>query len=408
MAIGEGVLPTLNSVAGFRLATVSAGIKKVGRPDVVLMEICDTATIAGVFTKNAFCAAPVQVAKKHLTQAKNAGAKRYFITNTGNANAGTGVIGLKNAEQTCEAFSQLAGVDANNILPFSTGVIGEHLPLEKIAAVLPAAYDALSEDAWVQAANGILTTDTRPKGVSRTVTIDGHSVTLTGITKGAGMIKPNMATMLGYVATDAQVSADDLQDMLTCAVNHSFNRISIDGDTSTNDCCMLVATGKGALKVTKNTEAYLELQQQLNDIFIELACEIVKDGEGASKFVTITVSEGNSDAECAAVAFTVAESPLVKTALFASDPNWGRVLAAIGRAPINNLNVNDVSLLMNGVTIAENGQRAASYTEEQGKKAMQEAEIVIEIKLNRGSASATVWTCDFSYDYVRINAEYRS
>jgi len=406
MAVGSGQLPELHPVAGFKLGIASAGIKKVGRLDLVVMELAANSSAAAVFTKNAFCAAPVQLAKKHLAQQS----PRYLLINTGNANAGTGEAGLANARRTCEQLAQLTNVAAEMILPFSTGVIGEPLPTEKITAALPNALMDLREDNWLKAAQGIMTTDTRPKASSVQIELDGQRVTITGISKGAGMIKPNMATMLGYVATDAAVTMDTLQLMIERAVNRSFNRITIDGDTSTNDSCVLVATGaaKNTLIDGVQHPLFEKLYAAVEQVFVELAQAIIRDGEGATKFVTVDVSGGATEHECLQVAYAVAESPLVKTALFASDPNWGRILAAIGRAGVDQLDVNLISVRINNVLIAERGGRASSYTEQQGGAAMVAEEIVIAIELGRGIAQTTVWTTDFSHDYVTINAEYRT
>ena len=411
MAVGSGQLPELHPVAGFNLGIASAGIKKPGRLDLVVMEPAANSAVAAVFTKNAFCAAPVQIAKKHLAQQHRANQSiRYLLTNTGNANAGTGENGLANALRTCGHLAQLTSVSADAILPFSTGVIGEPLPIEKIIAALPAAIADLQEDNWLKAAQGIMTTDTRPKAASVQIDLDGKRVTITGISKGAGMIKPNMATMLGYVATDAAVHADVLQTMIASAVNRSFNRITIDGDTSTNDSCVLVATGaaQNNLIDSVNHPLFEKLYGAIEGVFVELAQAIIRDGEGATKFVTVDVCGGITENECLQVAYAVAESPLVKTALFASDPNWGRILAAIGRAGVEQLDVNLISVRINDVLIAERGGRAATYTEQQGAAAMAPEEIKIAIDLGRGSAQTTVWTTDFSHDYVTINAEYRT
>lgn len=411
MAVGSGQLPELHPVAGFKLGIASAGIKKPGRLDLVVMEPAANSAVAAVFTKNAFCAAPVQIAKKHLAQQHRANQSiRYLLTNTGNANAGTGEDGLANALRTCEHLAQLTGVNAEAILPFSTGVIGEPLPIEKIIAALPAALSDLREDNWLKAAQGIMTTDTRPKAASVQIDLGGKRVTITGISKGAGMIKPNMATMLGYVATDAAVQTDVLQTMIERAANRSFNRITIDGDTSTNDSCVLVATGaaQNNLIDRDNHPLFEKLYAAIEGVFIALAQAIIRDGEGATKFVTVDVRGGITENECLQVAYAVAESPLVKTALFASDPNWGRILAAIGRAGVEQLDVNLISVRINDVLIAERGGRAASYTEQQGAAAMAPEEIKIAIELGRGSAQTVVWTTDFSHDYVTINAEYRT
>jgi glutamate N-acetyltransferase/amino-acid N-acetyltransferase len=406
MAVGSGKLPELYPVAGFKLGTASAGIKTRGRKDLVVMEMAEGSSVSGVFTRNEFCAAPVQVAKSNLANT----ASRYFVVNTGNANAGTGEQGLADSYASCDALSALTSVTKAQVLPFSTGVIGEPLPLDKLVSALPEALDDLSEQGWAKAAEGIMTTDTRPKAASRQVELDGELLTITGIAKGAGMIKPNMATMLAYVATDAVVATPLLDQLIQQAVNQSFNRITVDGDTSTNDACMLVATGQSASTelVSEDDARYPVLCDAITSVFIELAQGLVRDGEGASKFVAVDVSGGMTEAECVQVAYTVAESPLVKTALFASDPNWGRLLAAIGRAGVDNLNVDKVSVWINDVLIAEQGCRAASYSEEQGQAAMDEEEITIRISLARGDEQATVWTSDLSHEYVRINAEYRT
>lgn len=405
MAVGPDTLPKLHPVAGFRLGIASAGIKTIGRKDVVVMAVAEGASVAGVYTQNAFCAAPVQVAKRHQAEAS----ARYLLVNTGNANAGTGEQGLQDSLSSCKALAALVAQPVNTILPFSTGVIGEPLPVEKITAVLPQALADLSEHHWAVAAEGIMTTDTRPKAASKQIELAGETITITGIAKGAGMIKPNMATMLGYVATDAGIAQALLERMVGAAVDASFNRITIDGDTSTNDACMLVATGQSAISISSESDAlFAPLQDAISSVFIELAQGLVRDGEGASKFVTVAVSGGTTEQECLKVAYTVAESPLVKTALFASDPNWGRLLAAIGRAGVDGLDVERVSVHLNEVLIAECGCRAASYTEQQGSAVMACEEITIAINLDRGNAEATVWTSDLSHEYVRINAEYRT
>lgn len=362
--------------------------------------------MAGVFTLNAFCAAPVTVAKEHLATSS----PRYLLINTGNANAGTGQAGMLNARNSCAALADLVGVAPSAVLPFSTGVIGEKLPVDKLVAAMPAAVTALSADSWEAAANGIMTTDTRPKATSRQLDIAGRTITVTGISKGAGMIKPNMATMLGYVATDANIAPNVLQAMLDQSADASFNRITIDGDTSTNDACVLVATGRaGGEQLTETSgPVFDELQRVFNEVFLELAHAIVRDGEGATKFVAVEVTGAKDVSEALKVAYAVAESPLVKTALFASDPNWGRILAAIGRAGVESLDVAALTVHLDDVLITEHGGRAESYTEAAGAAVMKQAEIRIRINLNRGLHAETVWTTDFSYDYVKINAEYRS
>ena len=414
MATGNKPFPQMHPISGFKLGTTSAGIKTPGRSDLVVMELQAGATVAGVFTQNAFCAAPVVVAKQHLSDA----APRYLVTNTGNANAGTGDQGMTDALASCAALAQLQGVAVDQVLPFSTGVIGEPLPIEKLLAALPAAVAALDENAWAEAAEGILTTDTRAKGASLQYQSNIGSpnsgskelITITGITKGSGMIKPNMATMLGYVATDAKVDAELLQRALRLVANKSFNRITVDSDTSTNDAVILVATGASGLVIDESN--FEQFVAQLEIVFIELAQLIIRDGEGASKFVTVVVDGALDSAEALKVAYTVAESPLVKTALAASDANWGRILAAVGRAGVENLDVSRVSVRLNKVLIVEAGGRAASYTEAAGEQAMAPEDITIHISLDRGapeqSATETIWTTDLTYEYVRINAEYRT
>ncbi len=404
MAVGYQGLPELLPITGFRIGVASAGIKKPGRRDVVVMEFPADASCAGVFTRNAFCAAPVTVAKRHLAE----GHARYFLINTGNANAGTGKRGLADAAESCSALAAVAGCDAGTVLPFSTGVIGEPLPLEKIKAVLPQAIAALSENNWEDAAHGIMTTDTVPKGCSRRVKLGGGEVTITGISKGSGMIRPDMATMLAYVATDARVDGAVLQQVLNTAVRYSFNRITVDGDTSTNDSCMLVATGASAVEVVVGSTDFELFRAAVTEVCEILAQAIVRDGEGATKLITVEVSGGRDENECEQVAYTIAHSPLVKTAFFASDPNWGRILAAVGRAGLQALDLDAITIHLGDVCIVKEGGRAQNYTEEQGRTVMAREEIGIRVALGRGPASARVWTCDFSYDYVRINAEYRT
>jgi glutamate N-acetyltransferase/amino-acid N-acetyltransferase len=406
MAVGSGELAVLHPIDGVKIGVASAGIKKVGRIDTVVFELCEGTSVAGVFTLNAFCAAPVTVAKEHLATSS----PRYLLINTGNANAGTGQAGMLNARNSCAALADVVGVAPSEVLPFSTGVIGEKLPVDKLVAAMPAAVTALSADSWEAAANGIMTTDTRPKATSRQLDIAGRTITVTGISKGAGMIKPNMATMLGYVATDANIAPNVLQAMLDQSADASFNRITIDGDTSTNDACVLVATGRaGGEQLTETSgPVFDELQRVFNEVFLELAHAIVRDGEGATKFVAVEVTGAKDVSEALKVAYAVAESPLVKTALFASDPNWGRILAAIGRAGVESLDVAALTVHLDDVLITEHGGRAESYTEAAGAAVMKQAEIRIRINLNRGLHAETVWTTDFSYDYVKINAEYRS
>ena len=407
MAVGSGELPPMFPVKGFQLATGCAGIKVAGRKDLVVMALAEGSEIAAVFTRNAFCAAPVQVAKSHLSGSAGPKGVRYLLTNTGNANAGTGEQGLNDALQSCTSLAAIAGVDATQVLPFSTGVIGESLPMEPLLAALPSTFSSLSDNSWAEAAEGILTTDTRPKGACRQIEINGETITVTGIAKGAGMIRPDMATMLAYVATDATCSSEYLQQTLNDAVNKSFNRITIDGDTSTNDSLVLVATGQSGEALNSDTDKNL-LAEAVDQVCIELAQAIVRDGEGATKFVSVQVDGGASVDECLKVAYTVADSPLVKTALFASDPNWGRILAAIGRAGLADLDVNQIKVWLDTVLIVEQGGRAGTYTEQAGQAVMHQEELTICIDLARGDVSETVWTTDLSYDYIRINAEYRT
>ncbi|WP_175652157.1 bifunctional glutamate N-acetyltransferase/amino-acid acetyltransferase ArgJ [Pseudomonas sp. Marseille-P9899] len=405
MAVGLGPLPTLHPVPGFELGIASAGIKRPGRKDVVVMRCAEGSSVAGVFTLNAFCAAPVILAKQRVQ-----GTVRYLLTNTGNANAGTGAQGLAAAERTCAKLAELTGVDASAVLPFSTGVIGEPLPVEKIEGALQAALDNLSENHWAEAATGIMTTDTLPKGASRQFQHEGVTITVTGISKGAGMIRPNMATMLGYIATDAKVAPAVLKDLMLDGANKSFNRITIDGDTSTNDCCMLIATGKADVaEVTEASGPLFEaLKKAVFEVCMEVAQAIVRDGEGATKFVTVEVNGGGNHQECLDVGYAVAHSPLIKTALFASDPNWGRILAAVGRAGVPNLDVSLIDVYLGSVCIASKGGRSATYTEDQGSAVMAQEEITIRIELGRGDCSETIWTTDLSHEYVKINAEYRT
>lgn len=405
MAVGLGDLPIMHPVAGFELGIASAGIKKPGRRDVVVMRCVEGSTVAGVYTQNAFCAAPVILCKQRMQSAP-----RYLVTNTGNANAATGEPGLQAANAVCQHLAELVGCPVEQVLPYSTGVIGEPLPVAKIAAALPAALADLRTDNWAAAGEGIMTTDTLPKGASVQFVHDGVTVTVTGISKGAGMIRPNMATMLGYMATDAAVSQEILQNLLHDAANKSFNRITIDGDTSTNDSCMLVATGQAALEpITEPSgELYNALRTAVNQVAMQLAQAIVRDGEGATKFVTVKVAGGGNQQECLDVAYAVAHSPLIKTALFASDPNWGRIVAAIGYAGVQGLNPDLVNVFLDDVCIVKDGGRAQDYTEEQGAAVMQQSELLIRIELGRGDCVETIWTTDLSHEYVRINAEYRS
>lgn len=397
---------SLLPVKGVQLGFAEAYVKKPNRKDVLVIKLVEGSHVAGVFTKNRFCAAPVILCKEFL--ALNNGI-RALLVNTGNANAGTGEDGLKRAQQSCEALAGLLNLNANQVLPFSTGVILEPLPVDKVIAGLPAAIANLKEDNWLNAAEAIMTTDIVAKGTSRQLQLGGKAVTITGISKGSGMIHPNMATMLGYIATDAAVSQSALEQIIQFAVNQSFNCITVDGDTSTNDSLIVMATNQAAnAEITPESADFATLRDAITDVAIELAQAIVRDGEGATKFMTVTVEGGKSQDECRKVAYAIAHSPLIKTAFFASDPNLGRILAAIGYAGIDDLDVNTLQLYLGDVLVAENGGRAASYLEEQGAAVMKESDILVRVVLNRGNENITIWTCDFSYDYVKINADYRS
>ena len=401
------VAAQLLPVAGVMLGIAEANIKRENRRDLLVIQLCDGARVAGVFTKNRFCAAPVIVAREHLAIDTSI---RALVVNTGNANAGTGEQGLQDARDTCAALASLLGCRATQILPFSTGVIMEPLPVAKIAAGLPAAVTNMAADNWFDASQAIMTTDIVPKAISKQVIIDGVTVTITGIAKGSGMIHPNMATMLGYIATDAGITQPLLQRLVTDVANRSFNCITVDGDTSTNDSLMLIATGKSALPEVSQVDshAYGMLLEAISEIAIYLAQAIVRDGEGATKFITVKIEGGKTEDECKKIGYAIAHSPLVKTAFFASDPNLGRILAAIGYAGVDDLDVAAIRLYLDEVLVAENGGRAASYLEEDGQRVMQQSDITIRVVLNRGDVNATLWTCDFSYDYVKINASYRS
>lgn len=402
MAVGPTTFPDMPVIDGVRIGVASAGIKTPGRLDLVLFELCEGAQVAGTFTRNAFCAAPVIMAKRHLTAA----ATRYWLINTGNANAGTGEQGMHAAQACCDALAGKTGVAPEQVLPYSTGVIGEPLPTSCILDALDDVLVSLSANQWGVGAQGILTTDTRPKGATRTVTIQGQSVTINGIAKGSGMICPNMATMLAFVATDAGIEPSLLQSLLRDTVEHSFNRITVDSDTSTNDACMLVATGK-RVEVTDAADIAI-FKRALQEVMLDIAQAVIRDGEGATKFVSVSVREAHDEAEALKVAYSVAHSPLVKTALFACDANWGRLLMAVGKAGVSDFDVSKVTLSLNGVCIAKHGARASGYTEEAGSRAMAEEEITIDIALGRGQVDTCVWTSDLSHEYVTINADYRS
>jgi len=404
------VAADLKAVAGIEIGVAEAGIKKPNRKDLLVLKLAPTATVAGVFTLNRFCAAPVQISKANLAAVTSGAAPiRALLVNTGNANAGTGESGLADAQASCAALAELLGCAPQQILPFSTGVILEPLPVQRLVAGLPQAVAALTADNWFSAAEAIMTTDTQPKAGSRTVTIGGHAVTLTGISKGAGMIKPNMATMLGFLAFDATVAQPVLDQLVKQAADKSFNCITIDGDTSTNDSFMLVATGAGSLVIDSiDSPHYAELAAAVTELSTFLAQAIVRDGEGATKFMTVTVEDGRNVEECRKIAYSIAHSPLVKTAFFASDPNLGRILAAIGYAGVDDLDVGQLNLYLDDVWVAKNGGRNPDYQEQDGQRVMQQSEITIRVKLARGDATATLWTCDLSHDYVSINADYRS
>lgn len=404
MAVGLPDTPTLEPVEGLRLAAVRAGIRRPDRADLLLIEVARGGSAAAVFTRNAFRAAPVVVAERHLAAA----APRYLLVNAGNANAGTGERGVEDALACCRAVAERGGCAAQEVLPFSTGVIGERLPVGKVTAALDAAFIALDAGGWAQAARAIMTTDTVPKGASRRLRLADGEVTITGIAKGAGMIRPDMATMLAFVATDAVLDPGAAREALGRAVARSFNRITVDGDTSTNDACVLLATGDSGVPAAPGGAVADDFAAALESLCRELAQAIVRDGEGATKFITVAVEQAASEAEALAVARCVAESPLVKTAAFASDPNWGRILAAVGRAPVPGLDIGRVELWLGDVRVAAEGALDPGYTEAAGAAAVRPPELTYRIVLGRGRARAELWTCDLSYDYVRINAEYRS
>lgn len=397
----------LHPVPGVTLGIGSAGVKTPGRKDVLVMQLAEGSRAAGVFTQNRFCAAPVRLCREFLAGAKPI---RALVVNTGNANAGTGLDGENRARAVCAALAEKMAIAPEQVLPFSTGVILEPLPYEKVIAALPGAIADLAPAHWAEAASAIMTTDTAPKAASAQVVIGGKTVSITGISKGAGMIHPNMATMLGYVATDAAISQSLLQDLVKYATDRSFNSITVDGDTSTNDSFILIATGQAgnAEIVDASSADYLALRDAITALAQTLAQAIIRDGEGATKFITINVEGGNSREECKAVGYAIGRSPLIKTAFFASDPNLGRILCAIGYSEVENLDVNTLEVWLDDVLVAKDGGRVTSYKEEDGQRVMNKPEITITVKLNRGTENATVWTCDFSYDYVKINADYRS
>jgi glutamate N-acetyltransferase / amino-acid N-acetyltransferase len=405
MAVGQCEFPLMHEVKGIRLGSCNAGIKQTQRDDVLVIEMADGGSSAAVFTRNAFCAAPVHVAKAHLV----AGTPQWLLVNSGNANAGTGVKGMEDAYTSCKALAQIVGTEPQQVMPFSTGVIGENLPMDKLLNALPAAVSNLSASNWGRAARAIMTTDTFPKGVSIKIELDGAPVTITGISKGAGMIQPNMATMLSFIATDANIAQSLLQQCLVQAAELSFNRITVDGDTSTNDACVVLASAcSAAPEILPASQHYTVFSAALECVCKQLAEAIVRDGEGATKLIRIVVEQAKNDAEAVQVAKTIAHSPLVKTAFFASDPNWGRILAAVGRSGVENLQLDKVEIYLDDVCIVAEGGRAEAYTEAAGQTVMKQEEITVRVVLARGTASQKVLTCDFSYDYVKINAEYRT
>ena len=399
-------MSSLLPVNGIRVGARSAGIYKNHRPDLAVIACENGSNLAAVFTRNAFCAAPVIIAREHIQKVSPS----YCLINAGNANAGMGRKGYEDAMKTCQQLSKLTGCPVEAVLPFSTGVIGQPLPVDNICRALPGLMNSISETAWANVANAIMTTDTLPKGISRQISMADRNITITGIAKGSGMIRPDMATMLAFIATDAKIEKQVLNEMLRESVEQSFHRISVDGDTSTNDACVLIATGKNDAPYIDSfdSEFAVQVRKALTEICIYLAQAIVRDGEGATKFVAINIRGGKTQEECRNVAHAIAHSPLIKTALFASDPNWGRILAAIGRSGIDDLDVNQVMIFLDNVCIVEYGGRSAEYTESQGKSVMDKDEITLHVDLNRGNATITFWTCDLSYEYVRINAEYRS
>jgi len=405
MSVGISEPKKLLVVDGIRLATASAGFYQQERDDILVMEIVADANAAAVFTRNRFFAAPVTIAKSHLNLVN----PRYILVNAGNANAGTGQQGINDALASCLIVAGHGGCSDKEVLPFSTGVIGQRLPVDNIRAVLPECMDELSPDSWLDAARAIMTTDTIAKGISRRVNINDNEITITAIAKGSGMIKPDMATMLAFIATNARIERQLLKDLLSQSTENSFNRITVDGDTSTNDACLLIATGKSQVRITEDDkQAYNTFRESLDEVCQHLAQAIVRDGEGATKFVTVQIERGKSRQECLQVAYSIAHSPLVKTALFASDPNWGRILAAVGRSGLDDLDISTVEIYLDNVCIVNHGGMADTYTEDQGQAVMDKQEILIRVVLNRGAARECVWTTDLSFEYVKINAEYRS
>ena len=406
MSVGLKHPQSLVKIKGIRLSASSAKIYRKKRDDIALIEITDGSVTSAAFTQNRFCAAPVQISKNHLSKSK----PRYCLINAGNANAGTGEDGLSNSKAICRELAKITNCNENEILPFSTGVIGEDLPVEKINKVLPQLVKNLSEDCWINVAKSIMTTDTTPKAVSSQISIANSTVSITGIAKGSGMIKPDMATMLSFVATDANITKDALDKIRDHALFKSFNRITIDGDTSTNDSFLLISTGAIDVPIIdkKDSKEFKILENEIIKVCRELAQAIVRDGEGATKFISIQVDEGIDSSECLSVAYKVAESLLVKTAFTASDPNWGRIIAAIGNSNIRDLDIHKIDVYIEDICIVNNGERSKTYSEDKGKKVMRQNEIILRINLRRGAFSEEIWTTDLSYEYIKINAEYRS
>ena len=406
MSVGLKYPQSLIKIKGIRLSASSAKIYRKKRDDIALIEITDGSVTSAAFTQNRFCAAPVQISKNHLSKSK----PRYCLINAGNANAGTGEDGLSNSKAICRELAKITNCNENEVLPFSTGVIGEDLPVEKINKVLPQLVKNLSEDCWVNVAKSIMTTDTIPKAVSSQISIANSTVSITGIAKGSGMIKPDMATMLSFVATDANITKDALDKIRDHALFKSFNRITVDGDTSTNDSFLLISTGAIDAPIIdkKDSKEFKILENEIIKVCRELAQAIVRDGEGATKFISIQVDEGIDSSECLSVAYKVAESLLVKTAFTASDPNWGRIIAAIGNSNIRDLDIHKIDVYIEDICIVNNGERSKTYSEDKGKKVMRQNEIILRINLRRGAFSEEIWTTDLSYEYIKINAEYRS
>lgn len=407
MAVGQGLVDSLLPVSGVSIGVACAGIKKQGRRDLVIFELSPGSTVGAVFTKNTFCAAPVHVAKKHLAQTSET---RFLVINTGNANAGTGEQGMDDALETCNRLAAKRSVNPEQVLPFSTGVIGEYLPMDALIAGIPNALETLMVDNWDEAATGILTTDTRAKGSSQQFVYEDETITVTGIAKGSGMIKPNMATMLSFVATDAKVSPELVQKICTLASEQSFNRITVDGDTSTNDASVLIATGQADTPLIDSEEhpLFKHLLKTVKQVMLSLAQQIIRDGEGASKFIEVKVTGSDTVENALKIAYSVAESPLFKTAMSASDANWGRILMAVGKAGVDDLDVDAIDVYLGDVQIVAQGQRAKAYTEEQGAAVVEQEEIQVKVVLNRGEIEEAVWTTDLTHEYIKINAEYRT